>query len=183
MKLYIKLQTFLRLGLVNISRVALYRFSLHTGLHPVLRAKAKIGGSEFFAPPNQSNVTLPASNTWKDDALYFGWYTVPLQGRVPLWHANPFNGAVVGSSELFWWRLPDFGLGVGDIKTVWDSCHFIDLMVYLTGRKVVSVAAMQIDGIFFENLGYLNRTFIWMWALALTGSRRLRSSNATRLTC
>ena len=88
MKLYIKLQTFLRLGLVNVARVALYRSSLHTGLHPVLRAKAKIGGSEFFTPPDQSNVTLPAANAWKDDALYFGWYTVPLQGRVPLWHAN-----------------------------------------------------------------------------------------------
>lgn len=124
MKLYLRLQTFVRLGLVNIARVALYRLGLRTGFHPAVRLRADITGSNFFAPPEQINTSLPGSTAWGHEVLYFGWYKAPLLGKPPEWHTNPFTGKTVDSSGLYWWQLPDFSLNVGDIKTVWEASRF-----------------------------------------------------------
>jgi len=118
-----KIQTYLRLGLANILRVAVYRLGLRTGLHPVVRVKRKIGGERFFRGV-ESPTGLTPSRAWEKDALYFGWYTVPLGDEPPDWHGNPFTGKRVERAELPWGKLPDFELGAGDIKCVWEASRF-----------------------------------------------------------
>ena len=78
--MFLKLQTYWRLGFVNIARVTLYRLGLRLGLHPAMRVKASIGGNQFFKQPSQLDVSLKASKAWDEDALYFGWHKVLLQG-------------------------------------------------------------------------------------------------------
>ena len=119
-----KIHTYLQLGLTNILRVAAYRIGIRIGLHPATRIKRKIGGERFFRNIGNYISTLPSSGAWKDEAVYFGWYRVPLGNDPPDWHANPFSGKRVEPTDLQWWKLPDFGLDAGDIKCVWEASRF-----------------------------------------------------------
>lgn len=129
MSLSIQTQTAWRLGIPNIARVFLYRVGLRTGLHPVVRLQANIGGSSFFEPitpssSRESETPLVAPRLWDRDATYFGWKTLAVQDRPPDWHANPFVGSRASGSDRPWWQIPDFDPRVGDIKTVWEPSRF-----------------------------------------------------------
>jgi len=119
MSIGLKLQTYRRLGLVNLARVSLYRLGLRTGWHPVQRIKGEIGGKDFFGPP-PALTDLPAPSTWREESLGFGWHRTPLQGGIPDWHVNPFDGTRCSGADQPWWTLSDFDLPVGDVKTVWE---------------------------------------------------------------
>lgn len=121
-----KIDTARRLGVSNIMRVGLYRLGLRTGLHPVVRLRAVIGGHEFFqlpAPAIAAN-RLEPSWKWQSAATYFGWRDIPLSDAVPNWHTNPFLGAQAQHQDQPWWEIPDFAPEVGDIKTVWEPSRF-----------------------------------------------------------
>jgi hypothetical protein len=109
---------------MNVARVALYRVGIKCKLHPVLRIRGEIGGAEFFRLPSETSALKPTKN-WDSDAVYFGWYRVPLQGNPPAWFVNPFNQKLlVDAQQIPWWCLSDFGLGVGDIKVIWEPSRF-----------------------------------------------------------
>ena len=133
--MFLKLQIYWRLGFINIARVALYRLGLRTGLHPAMRVKSIIGGNQFFKRPSQLDTPVCASNAWNDEALYFGWHKVSLQGSPPAWHGNPFSGKVIDSPRLPWWELSDFNLNVGDIKTVWEASRFDWVLAFAQRAK------------------------------------------------
>jgi len=141
--LFRKIKTYCRLGIANIVRVALYRLGLRTGLHSVIKVKADIGGALFFAPPLQTDKSFKVSGRWGDESCYFGWYQTELNGGFPVWHSNPFNGTAINSSELGWWKLSDFSLNVGDIKTVWEASRFDWVLVFAQRSKVGDVAAIK----------------------------------------
>lgn len=126
--LVMKSRTAWRLGLSNVARVLLYKLGLRTGLHPVLRVRADIGGQHFFEAPRYDGLeseALPApSGRWQEDASYFGWRNVALDGRSLNWHVNPFLGTRVADSQRPWHQIPDFDPVVGDIKTVWEASRF-----------------------------------------------------------
>jgi len=62
-------------------------------------------------------------------------------GRIePLAMTMTVNAGIIPPNA--WVHDPEKGGG----RIIGEACHFIDLMVYLTGYKVVSVAAMQIGG-------------------------------------
>lgn len=122
--------------------MAVYRLGLKFGLHPALRIKAEIGGNEFFKPPTSLSLLKPRS-AWEDEALYFGWYSVPLQGNPPAWLANPFNATTVDAQNTPWWKLPDFSLEVGDIKTVWEASRFDWVLALAQRAKTGCAASLQ----------------------------------------
>lgn len=128
MSLALHAKTALRLGLSNIARVAVYRLGLRTGLHPVLRVQADIGGQRFFRAlqgGKSEHITRPpASQRWRVDATFFGWRNMPLAGSTPDWHANPFHRTRVATPQKFWYEIPDFDSAVGDIKTIWEASRF-----------------------------------------------------------
>ncbi len=64
-----------------------------------------------------------------------------LDGRIePITMSMSVNAGIIPSNV--WVHDPEKGGG----RIIGEACHFIDLMVYLTGGKVVSVAAMQVGG-------------------------------------
>lgn len=123
----LNVRTALRLGLANVGRVALYRGGLSIGMHPVLRIGADIAGHSFFARPivkEFSHGYPPPYDRWREDALYFGWLGVALQGEPHDWHANPFQGTRVVRVKEPWHAIPDFDPAVGGIKTLWEASRF-----------------------------------------------------------
>jgi hypothetical protein len=135
----LKLRTYLRLGLKNILRVAVYRIGLKTGLHPVVRVKRTIEGDRFFRPADEPDDSLEPQSAWQDKALFFGWYEKPLGGGPPDWHENPFTGVRFPYPDRPWWKIPDFDSGVGDIKAIWEASRFDWVLAFAqrakTGRR------------------------------------------------
>ena len=138
-----KLKTILALGLCNVARVAVYRLGIKLGIHPAQHARAEVPAGPFFAPVSPSTLEqrkgLQATRAWQDEAVYFGWYAVPLDGP-PDWHMNPFTGARVANPERPWWQIADFDSGVGDIKTVWEASRF-DWAIAFAQRAATGDAA------------------------------------------
>lgn len=124
MKLYLKINAYLRLGVGNVIRVALYRFGLRSGLHPVIGLDNKIGGEQFFDSSKVHPNKLIPPHSWRNEIQYFGWKIFPLGEDPPHWHTNAFNGQQAGGQDQPWWKLSDFALPVGDIKTIWELSRF-----------------------------------------------------------
>lgn len=140
----LRLQALWRLGIINVARVALYRMALRFRVHPVVLIRSSIEGQEFYKQPEQligPHVEVPCS--WCDKGLFFGWHKVPLNGSPPAWHANVFTGKVVDTPLLPWWKISDFGLNVGDIKTVWEPSRFDWVLAFAMRAKKGDTASIE----------------------------------------
>ena len=115
-----KLSTYRRLGWRNLLRVALYRGSLRLGCHPVQKLRRTLSGQTYFTPPDHWREWPPTPDDWRDSASYFGWFDHPLSGGIPRWHDDPLSGKTCDHDATPWWEIPDFGLAVGDVKTIWE---------------------------------------------------------------
>lgn len=111
-----------RLGLRNVSRVALYRLLLKCGRHPIQRLRADVAKGPFFRLSERRGELPPSSSAWNDAIWHFGWYRQPLPDGPPDWFANPFSGLPQPVASQDWWRIPDFGSG--DIKGLWEMSRF-----------------------------------------------------------
>ncbi len=140
----LKLQTLWRLGFFNIARVVLYKFALRWRVHPVIFVKKPIGGQEFFKQPEQlAGSSMKSLNVWNNEGMYFSWYKVPLSGKPPMWQTNPFSGKTIDTPRLPWWELPDFGLNIGDIKTIWEASRFDWVLAHATRAKAGDESAIK----------------------------------------
>ncbi len=119
-----KIRTYLRLGLPNLFQVAWYRIRLRLGVHPVQKLRRDIGGQEFFSPFLAGDQKPSPPEKWWESALSFGWHEIPLQGKPPRWHFNPFSGVEFPGAKDPWWSLSDFDPTAGDIKAVWEASRF-----------------------------------------------------------
>lgn len=111
-----KAQTILRLGLLNLVRVAGYRIGVRSGLHPVRRIRASTPIGPFFmnAEASGSPAVTPA-----EPVLLFSWLAFAA-GDPPDWLADPLTGKRIERPERPWWLIPDFDPAVGDIKRIWE---------------------------------------------------------------
>lgn len=122
--LILKARTALALGLPNLARVIAYRAALRLGVHPVQQLDAAVPQGPFFRRPETAEYDGPAPDRWRNDAWYFGWRRVPLNGNPPDWRLDPFTGARAPGFDQPWWRIPDFSPDVGDVKAVWEPSRF-----------------------------------------------------------
>lgn len=134
-KFVVKVRTALALSPVNLWRVAWYRIWVRLGIHPVQRLRAVLPHAPFFSPVEASQPAATAPTAWRDQTCFFGWFPVAWAGNCPDWHANPFSGKRVESSEHSWWNIPDFDPEVGDIKTIWEASRF-DWVLTMAQRAV-----------------------------------------------
>jgi len=132
----LKLKTYLRLGLGNLGKVALYRLGLRLGFHPVTKLKNKIHGTRFFNPATTVHSAWIPPSAWKNSALYFGHHHIDLNDGLPSWLHNPFTNQDAGSTTLPWWKISDFDLPTGDIKTIWEPSR-LDWVLNMAQRAVV----------------------------------------------
>jgi len=128
-------RTALALGPINIARVILYRLGLRSGMARVCRTRFQLSSGPFFKPQPSDFQIKPVSQ-WRDRALYFGWFSLPVsRNSCPDWHLNPFTGTRVHDTRAPWWRIPDFDPGVGDIKTIWEASR-LDWVLAMVQRGV-----------------------------------------------
>lgn len=120
-----RIRTFIALGPVNAARALTYRAGLRLGIHPVQRIAATLPTKgPFFTPPlHTTALSLPGH--WRNEALLFGTYRVPISEAAPAWTSDPLAAAapVVSDAKLApWWKIADFASG--DIKCIWEYSRF-----------------------------------------------------------
>ena len=118
----------------NLFRVGMYRLGLKSGLHPVLKLKRSTVEGPLF---RQSERDVPAGamarSSWKTgQAMYFGQMVDGIDEPVD-WHANPFQPNARIKPDRPWWKISDFNLEIGDIKTVWEASRF-DWLIAMAER-------------------------------------------------
>lgn len=116
-----RLRTFAALGSANAMRALIYRAGLKLGVHPVQRLRASLpaAGPYFTAPITIQPTSAPAH--WRDGALLFGAYHLPIGLNPPDWTTDPLaeTSTTPPTAELaLWWTIGDFS--GGDIKRVWE---------------------------------------------------------------
>lgn len=140
--LAIRVRTAMALGLVNLSRVAVYRLGLRSGTHPVRRLRAQLPPTPYFGPPDSLEPDLRAPEAWWRQARYFGWWRLETDGAPPDWHLNPMTGRRVKGPDREWWRIPDFDPDVGDIKTVWEASRMDWVLAFAQRAKTGDSGAL-----------------------------------------
>jgi len=118
------LQVVYRLGVLNVSRVILYRLLLKIGYYRWrLPTREVIGGAFFVArdllPQNQQPTHI----------TYFSAHPIDVLGT-PDWFVNPWqshdqqNTKIQALKTQHWSEIEDFSSLVGDIKTIWEPSRF-----------------------------------------------------------
>jgi len=121
--MYSKVKLMLRLGVLSIARVVIYRLGLKLGLSSVRKIQADIDGRIFFKSVLPSRLVLPINSRGYNQQFYFGWLSKP-SSTLPFWHRNCLTGDLHPSYDKPWWQIPDFAGEFGDIKTVWEASRF-----------------------------------------------------------
>jgi hypothetical protein len=109
-----------RLGMANVLRVATYRLGVRTGVHPVRWRRGTVPEGPFYGSSPIPAVPVPPVTAWDTTASLFGRWTVPLSDGAPDWLADPVTGRRDPGFDRAWWQIPDFGVGTGDIKHIWE---------------------------------------------------------------
>lgn len=120
----LKAQAAWRLGPQSLYRFLSYRVGVETGLNPARRVCTLSPQEPFFRQSESTWTGTSSPALWTDEAQYFGWFRVPLHGKPPDWHLNPFSGTRVSDPDRPWWKIADFDAALGDIKAVWEASRF-----------------------------------------------------------
>jgi hypothetical protein len=123
-RLWTKLNAARLLGLTNVFRALVYRAGLRTGLHAACRVRCALPSGPFFVEPTLIDDGAEIQFRQIRTPRLFGWVEFPLSNEPPDWHLNVLTGQRAESTELDWWRIPDFDPAVGDIKGIWEASRF-----------------------------------------------------------
>lgn len=141
MKALARLRTYMRLGLGNITRVAVYRLALKSGRHPAQRLAAPVVNAPFFRRGEGGEKVPEANTTWRDALWWFGWHRQSYSEDPPNWLANPFSDAPQPDASQDWWQISDFG--AGDIKGLWELSRFDWVVAWSTMVARHDAAALR----------------------------------------
>jgi hypothetical protein len=130
MKVIKKIKTIIRLGILNVILVGLYRVALRLKVHPVIKLNAEIPNGPFFSAPRQVLVSITPNKSWDKNLWWFGWFALDRPAKPPDWFKNPFSKLAQPDATLDWWRLSDFSYG--DIKGLWELSRFDWLVAWAT---------------------------------------------------
>lgn len=127
MALLLKIDTYRRLGLVNIAQVAWYTFRLKSGwFKKSLTIRPSINGP-FFAPLSQEKLNdlsaKYAGATLLNAPQLFGWVNMHLDSP-PNWLYSDLSQQSLPNTQQHWSDISDFASGVGDIKGIWEKSRF-----------------------------------------------------------
>ena len=118
-----KIKTAIGLGLLNLGRVACYKFSVKSGLNPVRKLTTEIQSGIFFLPYNGSIVKYKENTQWNEQHSYFDHLTQKVDD-IPNWHQSCLTGKLAIQPLQEWYSIPDFNDELGDIKGVWEASRF-----------------------------------------------------------
>lgn len=148
--MFVKLQTYYKLGASNLVRVGLYRLGLKTGLHPVLKISGDVIDGPFFDGVGfQAPKGAKARKEWQAGKAYFFGKEITQKNKIPNWFENPLKPNIFAESKKPWWQISDFDSDVGDIKTVWEASRF-DWLIPMAQRAALG------------DVKELNRLNLWL---------------------
>ena len=122
--MFIKLNTFFSLGLLNVLHVLFYRLRITLGLFLFPKFTFSQKNLPFYTaslfPP------LPIQFASADRLLFFGDpnQSIPVLCSPPNWYRNYFSSCDSDSFGVDWWKVPDFDPKLGDIKIIWELSRF-----------------------------------------------------------
>ncbi len=127
MSLLLKIDTYRRLGLLNIAQVAWYTFRLKLGLfRKSLSIQSSINGP-FFEPVTEDKLKCLSSRytgfKLLDAPQLFGWVDMDVKAP-PNWLHSVLSGKSLQKDNKHWSDISDFDSGIGDIKGVWEASRF-----------------------------------------------------------
>ena len=140
--------TALRLGIINIARVAVHRVCKRSGIYRWLLPSCKASPLEFLVD-SSCDAAQPLV-TWADfsvlteaDALLTGranYFSIHAHnvGCPPNWFLNPFRNNQHPQPTAHWSDIADFDADAGDIKVVWEMSRF--------GWSTILARAWRISG-------------------------------------
>ena len=128
-------QTLLRLGVLNLARVAWYSANLRMPGSRIRRLSATLPQDRFFDQARKRTKPIPPNPAWDREGLLFGYLPMKVGTEPPDWLADPVTGERVLSADPPWWEIPDFSSGAGDIKRIWELSRF-DWVVALAEQAV-----------------------------------------------
>lgn len=130
-KLTVILPTLLRLGLINVVVVALYKITLRLGLIAKWMPIGSSYSQPLFGVDHHEHETLPGSNLaiekagrLVDGEVQFFSDRYRKIGSPPDWFLNPFSGYHLSSVDRHWSKLNDFSTDTADIKGIWEASRF-----------------------------------------------------------
>lgn len=115
-------RTVTRLGLRNVTRVALYKLRLKYGWRPQPLQAVCPGGAVFDTCPTRP--AGQAGDGWCSPAklLVFGWHAISHEAA-PDWHADPLGRAPRLNPDQDWVQALA-SVGNGDVKPYWELSRF-----------------------------------------------------------
>ena len=149
--------TYVRLGLVNVAKVAAYKLGLKCGLHPVQRITASVAQPPFFHPTEAEYKNAEPNRSWTDRLWYFGKHNVAFDSSPPDWFSNPFSASVQPDAKLDWWHIPDFGNG--DIKGLWELSRMEWVVAWATTAAFGEASALERLNIWLADWANCNPPF------------------------
>lgn len=123
MSLFLKVDTYRRLGLVNIVQVAWYTFRLKIGwFSRTLKIKPPVTGV-FFEPISLLELSALSDKyteiTLHNEPQVFGWINIDTDSP-PDWNKSVLTGKTLDKNHNHWSQISDFSSGIGDIKGLWE---------------------------------------------------------------
>ena len=142
-----------RLGFLNVSYVAWYRFTLKSGIRKKFFPQdSSIAASPFFRsgrycvdyPDELKRALLGDADKIIQGQIRYYAHHWKMVGNPPNWFLNPFNGQSWPNPQKHWTDLGDFNAGIGDIKNIWEASRF-EWVVTLARAYAVSGKAVYLD--------------------------------------
>jgi hypothetical protein len=155
--LIILFNTIPKLGYGNVAYILWYRLSLYIGIRKYFFPnQSPLQGIFFHQAPvvkevypesNKSKLLVKAEQLLNGDLTYFQKHIKHLENP-PQWFLNPFTGKYLKEAHRHWCDIPDFELGSGDIKCIWELSRFdwLDVLARayrITGNEAYLLAINQ----------------------------------------
>jgi len=96
-----------------------------------------------LAPEEKKIDNFFFSKHWKSSGLYFSWFSFELGDIPPKWNFNYLNGIKYDGGLRKWWKIDDFNLNIGDIKTLWELSRFDWVLIFSIKSKSGDKASLK----------------------------------------
>jgi len=140
------LPVILRLGLLNVAAVGVYRVAIRCGLLEKLLPRGMGYRDAIFQAPTEilpkpreilsgNSVVKEAEELLAGNISYFSHHTFQM-GSPPDWFRNPINGLRYADPGRHWSKIGDFDGKIGDIKLIWEPSRFDWTLIFARAFRV-----------------------------------------------
>ena len=114
----------LRLGLLSVGRVFIYKLSIKFKFNKVFRIKAEFLDDDLYSFPTIEHNQLPEVNSWNNGEIYNSFLKIKIQTNPPDWFYNIYSDKRSKKANVHWSQISDFDNEIGDIKVIWELSRF-----------------------------------------------------------